>query len=433
MILICLYHSIDKNDYFRNPVSKFDVPDYFEIVKNPMSWTEIDAKLDNHQYWDLQAFRVCSTTLLAVLVHTDARLLLIQDDIELVADNALLYNKQGTPFHKAAAKVKKDGNALLNLLEPWKQAFPPHAQPLINGDASHEKDAGDNDNHSTAAEVPPPLGDLEPPLDVLDLLMSSDLIRADLNMELDQDPITTLLNYELARVKPIPTDAPTPPAAPPRQRKKKGKRDKKTGVERMKANKDAKEREAAAARAAQLDKEEEEEEEEAERGIHAAVLGDEENRELDDLEKERRREPYATLDASAGFRAPPKTRGAMAAAAAFEAEAHGSTPISGSSSISIPASAGPSRPPDSTDKTHWKRPSITSMSQTSIPRVVNDVDNRDSFNMFNAGWILPPDQKRGGRVPADRPVLPPPRKRQKTGVFAYFFLFSAIFEVDVLW
>ena len=140
------------------------------------------------------------------------------------------------------------------------------------------------------------------------------------------------------------------------------------------------------------------------------------------------------------------------------------TPISGSSSISIPASAGPSRPPDSTDRSHWKRPSITSMSrtsippvvndvdnrdsfnmfnagwilppvdqkrgrhvpaerssipQTSIPQVVNDVDNRDSFSMFNAGWILPPDQKRGRRVPAERPALPPPRKspRQNTGSF----------------
>jgi NuA3 HAT complex component NTO1 len=255
--------------------------------------------------------------------------------------------------------------------------------------------------------MPPPLGDFEPPLDVLDLLVSSDLIKEDLNMELDVDPVTTLLNYELARVKPAPTDAPTPPAAPPRQRKKKGKKDKKSEAERIKASKEAKERESAAARAAELDKEDEEEAERV-RTATAAMIGDEENGELDDLEKERRRELYASLDA-------PRTRGAMAAAAAFEAEAHGSTPISGSSSISIPASAGPSRPPDSTDKTHWKRPSITSMSQTSIPRVVNDVDNRDSFSMFNAGWILPPDQKRGGRVPADRPALPPPRKRQKTG------------------
>jgi len=35
--------------------------------------------------------------------------------------------------------------------------------------------------------------------------------------------------------------------------------------------------------------------------------------------------------------------------------------------------------------------------------------------MFNAGWILPPDQKRGGRASAmDRSALPPPRKRPRT-------------------
>ena len=316
-------------------------------------------------------------------------------------------------FHKAAARVKKEANTLLNNLEPWKLVHPPHTQPLINGDANRENGDDDNDNHSAAPEVPPPLGDFEPPLDVLDLLMSSDLIKEDLNMELDVDPVTALLNYELARVKPAPAYTPTPPALP--RPSKKPKRDKKVGTERFKASK---KRESAADLAAQLDEEDEEEAERA-AAMTAALMGDEENREQDDLEKERRRELYDTLDASTGFRAP-RTRGAMAAAAAFEAEAHGSTPISGSSSISIsiPPSAGPSRPPDSTDKSHWKRPSIVSMSQSSIPRVVNDVDNRDSFSMFNAGWILPPDQKRGGRVPAERPALPPPRKRQKTGLFA---------------
>lgn len=63
LVLTYLCYSIDRNDYFRNPVSKSDVPDYFEIVTNPMCWTEIDAKLDKHLYWDLQAFRVCFVTL----------------------------------------------------------------------------------------------------------------------------------------------------------------------------------------------------------------------------------------------------------------------------------------------------------------------------------------------------------------------------------
>lgn len=50
---------MDRNDHFKNPVSKVDVPDYHDVIKNPMSWSVIDSKLDKHQYWDLQSFKVC--------------------------------------------------------------------------------------------------------------------------------------------------------------------------------------------------------------------------------------------------------------------------------------------------------------------------------------------------------------------------------------
>jgi NuA3 HAT complex component NTO1 len=51
-------HRKDKNHIFRDPVSKVEVPDYFDIIKDPMSWSVIDAKLDKHEYWSLQAFKV---------------------------------------------------------------------------------------------------------------------------------------------------------------------------------------------------------------------------------------------------------------------------------------------------------------------------------------------------------------------------------------
>lgn len=50
---------LDKDDFFKNPVSKTDVPDYFDIIKEPMCWLDIDAKLDRHLYWNLAEFRVC--------------------------------------------------------------------------------------------------------------------------------------------------------------------------------------------------------------------------------------------------------------------------------------------------------------------------------------------------------------------------------------
>lgn len=54
---------MDRNDYFKNPVSKIDVPDYHEIVKKPMCWTMIEAKLDKHEYWDLSIFKVSAASL----------------------------------------------------------------------------------------------------------------------------------------------------------------------------------------------------------------------------------------------------------------------------------------------------------------------------------------------------------------------------------
>jgi len=45
--------------------------------------------------------------------------------------------------------------------------------------------------------------------------------------------------------------------------------------------------------------------------------------------------------------------------------------------------------------------------------MVDKIDNQRSFQMFDAGWILPPNQRRGGRAPVERQALPPPRKRAR--------------------
>ena len=45
-------------DFFKNPVNKNEVPDYFDIVLNPMCWSMIEDRLDKHEYWDVKSFRV---------------------------------------------------------------------------------------------------------------------------------------------------------------------------------------------------------------------------------------------------------------------------------------------------------------------------------------------------------------------------------------
>ena len=52
--------SPDRQGYFRSPVNKAEVPDYHDIIQNPMCWDTIDQKLDRHEYLDLAQFKVSS-------------------------------------------------------------------------------------------------------------------------------------------------------------------------------------------------------------------------------------------------------------------------------------------------------------------------------------------------------------------------------------
>jgi hypothetical protein len=53
---LCL--RFDRQGFFKNPISKSQVPDYFDVIQQPMWWNAIDEKLDRHEYWDTNAFKV---------------------------------------------------------------------------------------------------------------------------------------------------------------------------------------------------------------------------------------------------------------------------------------------------------------------------------------------------------------------------------------
>lgn len=76
--------ALDRSSLFLNPVSAQTVPDYYDIVKRPMDWATISNKLDDLRYLTVEEFKA---------------------DILLVLDNAMLYNKVDTAYHRTAARI----------------------------------------------------------------------------------------------------------------------------------------------------------------------------------------------------------------------------------------------------------------------------------------------------------------------------------------
>ncbi|KAH8107246.1 hypothetical protein BXZ70DRAFT_1004111 [Cristinia sonorae] len=71
---------------FLSPVNGEEVPDYYEVIKQPMDFATMEHKLDTNQYPDLDSF------------VRDAR---------LVFENCRTYNNEGSQYHKNATKLEK--------------------------------------------------------------------------------------------------------------------------------------------------------------------------------------------------------------------------------------------------------------------------------------------------------------------------------------
>ncbi|KAG1823125.1 hypothetical protein EV424DRAFT_1321511 [Suillus variegatus] len=309
--------ALDRHSLFKHPVSRTEVPDYYDVVKTPMTWDAIDGKLDRHEYWDLEGFK---------------------SDIELVLSNAILYNKPGTSFYKTAQRIQISSQPILQELNSLAYNHSPLTPP-------------DPSDSSVLSQVS--IGDLEPLMETLQLLTSTQDIQDNTNLLLHTDPISSLFSFELPLVKPPPPPAPAPsPPPPPKSKVSKKKR------------------------------------------IPKIV------------------EP-GPLDTSPGFRAP-RTRRAHAAAAAFEAEA-GFEPEPQSTAEPEPGVIeGDQKVASEPPKKRRRQSAMPGQAET--PPMVTDVDSQGLFKMFDAGWILPSGQRRGGRQPVERAPLPPKKKKMDRGM-----------------
>ncbi|KAG6889771.1 hypothetical protein C0995_014698 [Termitomyces sp. Mi166 len=318
--------NLDRQEYFKNPVSRAEVPDYFDIVDNPMCWVMIEAKLDKHEYWDMDAFK---------------------RDIDLVVDNAILYNKPGTPFHKAALRIQN--------------AVPPI---LIE---ARQPDNPTNDNDADPANS---LGDLEPSLELLELLLSPESIQDDMDLVLDDIPLASLFSFALPKLKP----SPPPPPPPPKALKKRSRRSKKKPTDVV----------DDAALVVLAD---------------AAITG---------VEVADSSSPVVSTEVP--VEEPCTTEPTEQRAGGTEEPLERPTEelVEETRASAVAVSTGPAK--------RERAPRQSRSKKEALP-LVDDVNNHQSFTMFNEGWILPPEQKRGGRVSVDRQsavVTPRPRKRMRT-------------------
>ncbi|KZT68710.1 hypothetical protein DAEQUDRAFT_692123 [Daedalea quercina L-15889] len=311
----------DRMDIFREPVSLEEVSDYLDFVEHPISWSVIDDKLNGHQYLDLQEFK---------------------DDVKLVATNAMLYNKPGTAYHKTAQKILGAAEPIMAELDKLVS----HSRANISdGGTPQDPDAMEEDADGPPPSPPrPAVGDLEPPVELLELLLSEDAIKDDIDLVLDKSPLDALFSYELAKMKPPPPEPEPKPA-------------------KVKLNRKAL------------------------------------------LERKR----LERLDASPGFRAL-RSRRSSASVAQSESDV-----LEGSIEEPQPE-AGPSTETDDPQEEQPVRAAqprkkhIIAEPGKLAAEMVQEVDNQRSFKMFNMGWILPPDQVRGGRQ-RQAPQLTPTKKR----------------------
>ncbi|KAJ3932754.1 MAG: bromodomain and PHD finger-containing protein 3 [Lentinula lateritia] len=209
----------DKHDYFKNPVNKMDVPDYFDVITQPMCWSMIDAKLDRHEYWDIKDFK---------------------NDIELVLINATTYNKAGSPFYKVAQKIQNSAKPILQELEHvyTKQALSTLSEPLDKTIESSTTVKMEMENIPISSSSLP-IGNLEPPLELVELLLSLEAIKDESSLVLSVDPISSLINIELPVLKPPPPPQPrkAPNKGPKAPKPKRQRPDRSEEYKRYKAKK----------------------------------------------------------------------------------------------------------------------------------------------------------------------------------------------------
>uniref|UniRef100_A0A674BDA1 Bromodomain containing 1 n=1 Tax=Salmo trutta TaxID=8032 RepID=A0A674BDA1_SALTR len=113
----------DQSLIFAHPVDIKEVPDYLDHIKNPMDFSTMRKRIDDQAYSNLDDF---------------------ESDFNLIIFNCMKYNCKDTFFHRAAARLRDQGGALIRKTRRDVERI------------GFEKDSGMHLPEPPKIEVPPP-------------------------------------------------------------------------------------------------------------------------------------------------------------------------------------------------------------------------------------------------------------------------------------
>lgn len=271
--------------------------------------------------------------------------------MDTVIENAMRYNKPGTPYYKAAQRIKSNSATALAELNNLRTSAP---SELISDNGMV---ANAHPRHDIST-----IGDLEPPFVLLDLLDSPD-IADELNIVLHSNPLQFLLAYELPEAKP-PPPPPLQPILHPRKNKRERKAE--TGKRRTEQR-------------APL--------------VPLATFSAQADSEMVDVSSF---DPHIRIPAHSPAKVVDKD------------------PVSAMIEVTTGASSGLGDSPEAEQILGKRKRAKPAHSHPSTDaEVLTDINPKASFALFDKGWILDPGVRRGGRARTDRPPPPLMKKRSK--------------------
>lgn len=332
----------------------------------------------------------------------------MKEDVNLVLDNSIRYNAPDTPYHKTALRIKALAAPILAQLS---HSIIP---PPLGGDTSY--------------------GDLESPLDILQLLLSIDSVNTarGSNLLIDSIPLESLFAQELEKRRPPSPSPPPPPDRKEMERERRKQRDAERAARRADIEAApglrARTRGAKAAEAIS-----------GPPSVTDVMEGGSGNMDVlapsvvDAEEKEIARALLAFRDAPAP--APARTRSARAAVAVLEAEANVLPPTEATeednTNIAADDEVDDKTRDEAEDKVSATEETYTQKRERlnearrkkrklegedrnkDIPVMSEDASEQERFKYFHQGFILPEGSSRRRAVPATPP--PPHRVRARAG------------------